>query len=293
MAIFFTRRALLASATALVLANAGGGWAVDKDQGAQAQFSQVEKRLNGRLGVYAIDTGSGAQLGYRADERFAFNSTFKVMLAGAILKRSEREAGLLERRIQYKRSNIVTHSPITEKHLKDGLTVAQLCEATIQTSDNTAANLLLRLLGGPTAVTAFARSIGDTQFRLDRWETALNSAIPGDLHDTSTPRSMGSNLKKLTLGDALGQKSRLQLQNWMRGSITGAERIRAGVPASWQVGDKTGGGDYGTANDIAVVWPPGRKPIIVTVYTSGRKKDSKARNDVVAAAARIVVEWAR
>ncbi len=171
------------------------------------------------------------------------------------------------------------------------MTVAALCAAAIQYSDNTASNLLMKILGGPEAITTFARSLGDRQLRLDRWETALNSSIPGDRRDTSTPNAMGLSLQRLALGDALEPHLQLQLQVWLQGNTTGAARIRAGVPADWQVGDKTGTGDYGTANDLAVLWPPRRAPVVVAIYTTQGDKDAKARNDVVALAARIVVDW--
>lgn len=205
----------------------------------------------------------------------------------------------MQQRIKYQQRDLVTYSPITEQYVKDGMTVAAICAAAMQYSDNTASNLLMKILGGPRAVTAFARSIGDSpkerlrqrQFRLDRWETALNSSIPGDRRDTSTLNAMGQSLQRLALGNALEPHLQAQLQAWLRGNTTGAARIRAGVPADWQVGDKTGTGDYGTANDIAVLWPPRRSPVVVAIYTTQGEKDAKARNDIVASAARIVVDW--
>nr|WP_295618671.1 class A beta-lactamase [Chamaesiphon sp. GL140_3_metabinner_50] len=185
----------------------------------------------------------------------------------------------------------MTYSPITKQHIEDGMTVAALCAAAIGYSDNTAANLLMKIIGGPEAVTTFARSIGDRQFRLDRWETALNSAIPGDLRDTSTPNAMGLSLQRLAVGDALEPHLQLQLRVWLQGNTTGSARIRAGVPTDWQVGDKTGTGDYGTANDLGLLWPPHRAPVVVAIYTTQGEKDAKARNDVIASAARIVVDW--
>lgn len=258
---------------------------------AQAQLVNLERALNGRLGVYVLNTANGTQLSYRANEHFPMCSTFKVLLVSAILKRSTQIDGLMQQRIKYQHSNLVTYSPITEQHVEEGMTVAALCAAAIQYSDNTASNLLIKILGGPGAVTTFARSIGDRQFRLDRWETALNSAIPGDRRDTSTPNAMGQSLQRLALGDALEPHLQMQLRAWLRGNTTGAARIRAGVPADWQVGDKTGTGDYGTANDIAVLWLSQRAPVVVAIYTTQGRKDAKARNDVVASAARIVVDW--
>lgn len=197
----------------------------------------------------------------------------------------------MQQRIKYQQRDLVTYSPITEQHINDGMTVAALCAAAMQYSDNTASNLLMKILGGPGSVTAFARSIGDRQFRLDRWETALNSSIPGDRRDTSTPNAMGVSLQRLALGSALEPHLQAQLQAWLRGNTTGAARIRSSVPANWQVGDKTGTGDYGTANDVAVLWSPQRAPVVVAIYTTQGEKDAKARNDIIASATRIVVDW--
>lgn len=258
---------------------------------AQAQLAKLERTLAGRLGVFALSTANSAQLSYRANEPFPLCSTFKVLLTSAILKRSTQIEGLMQQRIKYQQRELVTYSPITEQHVKDGMTVAALCAAAMQYSDNTASNLLMKILGGPGAVTAFARSIGDRQFRLDRWETALNSSIPGDQRDTSTPNAMGLSLQRLALGDGLEPPLQMQLQAWLRGNTTGAARIRSGVPANWQVGDKTGTGDYGTANDVAVLWSPQRAPVVVAIYTTQGEKDAKARNDIVALGARIVADW--
>ena len=259
---------------------------------AQARLAEVERALGGRLGLFALDTANGAELGHRADERFPLCSTFKMMLAAAILARSAETKDLLQQRVRYDRSDLVTYSPLTEKHLASGMTVAELCAAAVQYSDNTAANLLMELLGGPATVTAFARSIGDRDFRLDRWETELNSAIPGDPRDTTTPAAMGHSLDRLVLGNALGQDQRAQLQDWLRGNTTGDARIRAGVPADWQVGDKTGTGNYGTANDIGVLWPAQRAPIVLTIYTTQHAEHAQARSDIIVAATQVVVDWA-
>lgn len=285
------RRSLLLAAAALPLAFAVRARAADADeaQPAAAQFAKLENTFGGRLGVYAVDTANGAQTGYRADERFPFCSTFKVVLAGAILTQCPQNAGLLQQRINYTQQDVVNYSPISAKHVGDGMTVEQLCRAALQYSDNTAANMLIRQLGGPAAVTAFARSIGIEEFRLDRWETELNTAIPGDVRDTATPAAMARALQRLALGDALPAPQREQLQNWMRGNTTGSHRIAAGVPTGWQVGDKTGTGDHGTANDIAVIWPPARKPIILAVYHTQSEADAKPQDTVIVEATRIVV----
>jgi beta-lactamase class A len=287
------RRRLLLAAVSVPISAVLTSWATKGNAAgaAQAQLTKLEQALAGRLGVFALNTANGKQLSYRADEYFPMCSTFKVILASAILKRSTQIDGLMYQRIKYQQSDLVTYSPITERYVKDGMTVDALCAAAIQYSDNTASNLLMQILGGPGAVTTFARSIGDRQFRLDRWETALNSSIPGDRRDTSTPNAMATSLQRLAFGDALEPRLQLQLRVWLQGNTTGAARIRAGVPAEWQVGDKTGTGDYGTANDIGLLWPSRRAPVVVAIYTTQAAKDAKARNDVIASAARIVVDW--
>ncbi|SNT08261.1 beta-lactamase class A [Noviherbaspirillum humi] len=255
------------------------------------RLEELEKAFGGRLGLFALDTGSGASLGYRDAERFPLCSTFKVMAAAALLRASERRPGLLAQRVHYRQSDLVEYSPLTEGHVDDGMTVAALCAAAIQYSDNTAANLLLQVLGGPDEVTAFTRSIGDARFRLDRWETALNSAIPGDPRDTSTPAAMATSLQRLVLGEALAPAQRSLLRDWLRGNTTGAARIQAALPARWIIGDKTGTGSYGTANDVAVLWPLRRAPIVLAIYSTHPQEDAKGRSDIVAAAARIAVDW--
>lgn len=284
------RRSILLAAAALPFAGAWAAGAPDA-AAAQAQLAQLERSFKGRLGVAAINSADGARLDYRAEQRFPMCSTIKVMLAAAILAHSGKVEGLLRRRIAYTRSELVAYSPITEKHLRGGMTVAELCAAGLRYSDNTAANLLMKLLGGPAAVTAYARSIGDRDFRLERWETELNTCIPDDPRDTTTPGAMALSLRNLALQDALAPAQRQQLQDWMRGNTTGAARIRAGVPADWQVADKTGSGDYGTANDIGVLWPARRAPVVLAIYTSQGEKDAESRSDVIAAAARIVAAW--
>ncbi|MYM27637.1 class A beta-lactamase [Duganella sp. CY15W] len=252
-----------------------------------AQLALLEKESGGRLGVAALNTGDGRQLLHRADERFPVCSTFKMMLSAAVLAR---DPALLKKRIPYEKSDLVPHAPITSKHVGEGMTVAELCEATLQYSDNPAANLLMKQLGGPAAVTAYARSIGDSEFRLERWETELNTAIPGDPRDTTTPEAMARSLQKLVLGDALPPTQRKQLKDWMLGNTTGATRIRAGVPPGWPVADKTGAGDYGTVNDIAVIWPPGKAPIVLAVYLTQPGKDDKSHPEIHGEVAKVVIE---
>lgn len=282
------RRFLLLASLAWPLASVAG----TPEAAARERLREIEREWDVRLGLYALDTASGAVLAYREDERFAFCSTFKLVLCAAVLALAPRLDGGLERRVRYGRDALVSYSPITEKHVGEGLSVGALCAAAMQYSDNTAANLLIDLVGGTQAVTAYARRLGDIEFRLDRWETELNSALPGDPRDTTTPRAMGRSLQALTLGSALDEAARMQLRTWMRGNTTGATRIRAGVPADWQVEDKTGGGNYGVANDVGLLVPPGRRPLVLAIYTSRDEKTAAPRSEAIAAAARVVADWA-
>ena len=258
---------------------------------AQAQLAALEQAAGGRLGVSALHVGSGARIAYRADERFPMCSTFKAMLAAAVLARSTSDAHLLDKRVRYQANELVTYSPVTEKHLSDGMTVAELCAATLQYSDNSAANFLMKILGGPQAVTAYARSIGNEVFQLERWETELNSAIPGEVRDTTSPAATVHSLQHLLLGTSLPAQQRQQLDTWMRGNTTGDQRIRAGVPAGWSVADKTGSGAHGSVNDIGVAWPPAGagSPLVVAVYYTREVKGATINQDIVTAATRIVV----
>ena len=282
------RRTLLLGASVLPLAGACTAWSGTGSQSsAEAQLAELESAAGGRLGVVGFNTGSGARIQHRAHERFPLCSTFKLMLAAAVLERSAKDTSLLSKNVSYSKSDLIEHSPITEKHVSTGMTVAAMCAATIQYSDNAAANLLLKVLGGPSAVTAFARGIGDQTFRLDRTEPELNTSIPGDPRDTTTPAAMSDSIQRLVLGDALGAGQRDQLRTWLLGNTTNTERFLAGVPAGWKVGDKTGGGSYGSNNDVGVLWPPAGAPIVLSVYLTFPQKDAKVRNDVVASATRI------
>ncbi|HDS8510076.1 class A beta-lactamase, partial [Escherichia coli] len=217
-------------------------------------------------------------------------STSKVMAAAAVLKQSETQKQLLNQPVEIKPADLVNYNPIAEKHVNGTMTLAELSAAALQYSDNTAMNKLIAQLGGPGGVTAFARAIGDETFRLDRTEPTLNTAIPGDPRDTTTPRAMAQTLRQLTLGHALGETQRAQLVTWLKGNTTGAASIRAGLPTSWTVGDKTGSGDYGTTNDIAVIWPQGRAPLVLVTYFTQPQQNAESRRDVLASAARIIAE---
>lgn len=258
---------------------------------AQAQLAALEQAAGGRLGVSALHTGSGARISHRADERFPMCSTFKSMLAAAILARSTSEPQLMNQLVRYEAKELVTYSPVTEKHVATGMRVAELCAATLQTSDNSAANFLMKILGGPQAVTAYARSIGNEVFQLERWETELNSAIPGEVRDTTSPEATVKSLYGLLLGTSLPAAQRQQLDTWMRGNTTGDKRIRAGVPAGWKVADKTGSGAYGSVNDIGVAYPSGdaTAPLVIAIYYTREQKDAPINQDIITAATRIVV----
>lgn len=253
-------------------------------------FAALERTAKGRIGLVAMDLGSGRVIAHRADERFAFCSTFKLLAAGAILKRAEHRPHWLDRPIRFTRAELVAYSPITEPAAGKGMTLGAICAAALQYSDNTAGNLMIRSLGGTAQVTAFARSLGDEAFRLDRMETALNSALPGDPRDTTTPAAMARDLHALALGDALAPPGRAQLLAWMKGCTTGTARIRAAVPQDWSVADKTGAGGYGTTNDIAVLFPPGRAPLVMAIYFTQFSAAARYQDAVVAEAARIAVE---
>lgn len=248
----------------------------------------IETRVGARLGAAVLDTGNGRRWAYRGDERFPMCSTFKAVAAAAVLARVDAGQEDLERRIRYRESDILPHSPATKPNLARGMTMGELCEAAVTVSDNAAANLMLASMGGPAALTSFLRSVGDAKTRLDRWEMELNSAIPGDPRDTTTPNAMAETLEVLCTGDALSESSRERLNGWLVATSTGATRIRAGLPKGWRAGDKTGTGAQGTANDIAIAWPPGRAAVTVTVYVTESEASLDARNTAIADVARLV-----
>jgi beta-lactamase class A len=250
-------------------------------------LAAIEQRYGGRLGVSIINTQNGNRLSHRSEERFPLCSTFKLLAVALVLKRVDDRQDSLDRRIVYSKESLVTYSPVTEKHVEDGMTLSELCEAALTLSDNTAGNLILETFGGPAALTAYARSIGDAHSRLDRNETSLNEATPGDPRDTTTPSAMLHNLDKIVLGDALSRTSRDQLIRWFVANRTGDKRLRAGLPKDWRVGDKTGSGSNGTANDIAVVWPKDRAPLLISAYYTQSVATAEERNSVLAEVGRI------
>lgn len=292
--ILTTRRRFVAAAAMTALAARGGlgtsgiarAAAVAPETFA-AELKRLEAESGGRLGVAVLDTGTGTIVGQRMDERFAMCSTFKLLATAAILARVDAGKDDLSHRIVFKGRDLVAYSPVTkDRPGGDGMTLAELCEAAMTRSDNTAANLLVGRLGGPARVTAFARRLGDKVTRLDRLEPHLNLGRPGDERDTTAPKAMAANLQALVLGNVLAQPSRDQLTAWLVGNKTGDTRLRAGLPASWRIGDKTGTGNHGTANDIAIIWPPQRAPIIVSTYLTQASIDLDGQNAVIASVGR-------
>ncbi len=260
--------------------------------GAALNFTEIEARLGGRLGIAALDTGSGKQLSYRGDERFAMCSTFKPLLVANVLKHVEQGWLSLDQRVPYATTDLIEHSPCTLNRLAEGsMPIDDLCGATIEISDNTAANLLLSLIGGPPGLTDYLRGLGDSITRLDRTELSLNSNIRGDDRDTTTPDTMIRTMSKILLGDALSPGARTKLVNWMKNCKTGFSRVRAGLPQDWIVGDKTGTGSNGAANDIAILWPPGRAPIMVAAYLSESTKSAEELNAAHAKVGSVVVAF--
>jgi beta-lactamase class A len=262
------REWLLAAAAA---AFAGGARAAERADNA---FKRIHKRIGGRLGVHVLDSQSGKRLSYDDDSRYAMASTFKLPLAAALLWQVDRKAFTLERELPIAKADLVVHSPAVEAKIAagaGGMTIRELCNAVITVSDNAAANILLKGIGGPQALTSFFRTLGDEVTRLDRFEPELNSNNPGDLRDTTTPRAMVDSMLKMFTLDVLSLPSRALLIDWMAASKTGLERVRAGLPGSWAPGDKTGGGGNGAINDIVIAYPPGRRPIFIAVYMSESK----------------------
>lgn len=280
------RRALLTAP--LLAAPALRTAADDRAAALRRGLAALEERHGGRLGVAILDTATTDPIARRGDERFAMTSTFKFVAAALVLARVDGGEESLSRRIVYGRDQLVTYSPLTEKHAgEDGLTVGDICDAAVTLSDNTAGNLLLDSFGGPAGLTAYMRSLGDGVSRLDRREPALNEATPGDPRDTTTPAAMLGILHETVLGAALSPASSAQLAAWLVANRTGDKRLRAGVPSGWRVGDKTGSGENNVTNDIAVLWPPGRAPIIVTAYYAEARASTDERNAVLAEIGRL------
>jgi beta-lactamase class A len=279
------RRALLAALTALLLITSATSASASPPQ----PFRQLETQYSARLGVFALDTGTGRTVSYRAGERFAFASTIKALACGVLLAETKN----LDKLIRYSEADLVAYSPITEQHVATGMTLRELCDAAIRYSDNTAANLILPELGGPAGLQCALRRRGDLVTNSNRNEPTLNEATPGDVRDTSTPQALATSLQQLTLGRALPPARRAVLNAWLEGNTTGDKTIRAGVPKDWKVGDKTGTAGYGSRNDIAILRPPNRAPIVLAVLSTKGLKDAPTDDALIAAAAKEVVSILR
>lgn len=281
-------RRLLAG-TALAALTTPAVWAGEKAGEAARAIRAAEARAGGRLGVAVLDTHTGWRLDPRGGERFPVASTFKVLLAAAVLAEVDRGRESLDRRVPIAAGDLVEYAPVTGKHVgPEGMSVAALMEATVVWSDNPAANLLLPVVGGPAGLTEAVRGWGDGEFRLDRTETALGEGRPGDPRDTTTPLAMLGSLHRVLLGDVLRPESRALLLGWMLGCRTGDAKIRAGLPEGWRCANKTGGAGHGTNNDVALLWPPGRGPVLLAAFLTESTAGQAGRDEALASVGRAV-----
>ncbi|MET3728252.1 beta-lactamase class A [Fictibacillus halophilus] len=251
-------------------------------------FAKLEEKYDAILGVYALDTGTNQTVTYHPDERFAYASTHKALAVGALLQQKSIED--LNQIITYTHEDLVTYSPITEKYVDTGMTLKELSDASIRYSDNTAGNLILKQIGGPTGFKKALEEMGDSVTNPERYEPDLNEVNPGETHDTSTPRALATSLQAFTLGDILPTEKRELLIDWMKRNTTGDALIRAGVPKGWEVADKTGAGSYGTRNDIAIIWPPKGDPIVLAVLSTRDQKDADYNDKLIAEATKEVIK---
>ena len=251
-------------------------------------FVKLEKEYDAKLGIYALDTGTNQTVTYRSDERFAYASTHKALAVGALLQKKSIKD--LDQRIKYTSKDLVNYNPITEKYVDTGMTLKELADASIRYSDNTAQNLILKQLGGPSEFKKSLREIGDSVTNPERFEPELNEVQPGDTRDTSTPMALATSLQTYALSDILPIEKRNFLIDLMKRNTTGDNLIRAGVPEEWEVADKTGSGSYGTRNDIAIIWPPNKKPIVLAVLSNHAKEDAKYEDKLIADATKIVLD---
>jgi beta-lactamase class A len=248
----------------------------ESDSRVQERLRELERAYNAIIGAHRVDFDTGRNINYRDAELFAVCSTFKTYAAAAVLQKTQWGQLRLDDEVQIDPAALVDNSPVTQAHAGGTLPLAELCRAALQQSDNTAGNLLLQAIGGPPAIADFARQLGDDATRLDRWETELNSAMPGDPRDTSTPHMIGRGYRNLLSTDVLAPPQRQQLEDWMRGNVTSS--MRPGLPAGWTCADKTGSGDYGSTNDIGMVYAPDGRHVILSVMTRSQLPNPKAAN---------------
>ena len=247
------------------------------------KIDELAARLHARVGIMIIDHGTGRSFERNADQLFPITSTFKAFAAAAVLARVDRGQDQLDRRIRFSSESIVPYSPITEARVGDvGMSLGEVCEAACTMSDNTAGNLVLQAIGGPSEFTRFMRSIGDGVTRLDRIETALNEGLPGDARDTTSPRAAVTSLDKLLLRDILSDASRDMLKRWMVGNKVAGPLLRSGIPSDWIIADRSGAGGNGSRSIIAAMWPAARKPILAAIYITETQASMNDRNATIA-----------
>ena len=253
-----------------------------------AAFAQLERDYSAKLVIYALDTQTNKEVMYRDDERFLYCSTSKALLVGIVLQQNS--PAQLKQVVKYSQDDILSYAPVTREHVEQGMTLEEICIAALHFSDNTAANLLFNHIGGPTGFKSALNKLGDNITEPVRLEPHLNEVIPGDNSDTSTPRQLAIDLQAYTTGNILTEDKRKMLIDWMAGNVTGKQMIHAGAPADWLVADKSGSGSYGTRNDIAIVMPPNRKPIIIAIVSTHAEKEAKYDDQLIAQAAKIVFD---
>ncbi|BBY43123.1 class A beta-lactamase [Mycolicibacterium celeriflavum] len=241
-----------------------------------ARIGEFERQHNALIGVFAVNLDTGQTIRHRAQEPFAMCSTFKGYAAARILQKAERDELALSDRVTIDQTDIVPNSPVTQTRVGQTMSLAELCEAALQRSDNAAGNLLLRAIGGPPAITDFARSIGDQRSRLDRWEVELNAAVPGDPRDTTTPEAIGGGYRSMLTGAVLAEPQRRQLEDWMRANQTSS--VRPALPPGWTTADKTGSGDYASTNDVGVAYGPDGRRLLLALMTRSAGNDPNAPN---------------
>ena len=281
------RELLIGSLMAAPMLGGLPGLAQEREDKVREALFALDRKHGGRLGVAILDSGNGRIVAHRGEERFAMCSTFKFVAAAFALARVDRGEEGLERRVSYSKADLITYSPVTEKHVEKGLAIAEICDEAVTLSDNTAGNLLLDSFGGPKGLTDYLRSLGDEASRLDRREPDLNEARTGDPRDTTTPVAMAGVLRQIVLGGALSPALRQQLTTWLVANKTGDKRLRAGVPKGWRIGEKTGTGNNNATNDIGVIWPPGRAALVVTAYYAESSAALPEREAVLAEVGRL------
>ncbi|CAN7154158.1 class A beta-lactamase [Pararhizobium sp. LjRoot238] len=286
------RSFIIGSSLLLPAVGLAAGTALSAENDINQQLAALEKRTGGRLGVSVLDTTTNVSFGHRQDERFAMCSTFKALAAAFVLARVDKGEEKLDRRIAVAKADLLSHSPIAEKHIADGMTVGELCDAAVTYSDNAAANILLASFGGPEGLTAWLRSIGDETTRLDRTEPALNEAKVGDPRDTTTPAAIMRTLGRLLFEDVLSPSSRDQFSAWLVANTTGGRRLRAGLPANWTIGEKTGTSGHGEAGDVGFMRPREGHTILASVYIAEATKPVKELEPIFAEVGKLIAGMA-